>query len=389
MAAALAKSGTEFNKAWDVSSELSEIVGTGPFIMESYSPGQRVTYLRNGRYWKVDRKGNRLPYLTRYVRLVVPTQDAQRLKFFAKETDLYEARPREFADLKRNETAGNYSVQDGPEALGSEFLVFNQNAAGVSPPKLMWFQDVQVRRALNYAINRGVIVQQAYGGRATPAWGPLSPADKPYVYPNLPQSPYDLNRAQQLLAEAGYRKDPNGDLRDAQGSIVEFVLSTSLVHPEREIIGSILRQDFASLGVKVTFAPEGLNTLVGKLVVTYRWDAMIISLAGTLEPAVGSRNVWMSSGALHVWHPEQEKPATEWEAEVDQVFDHISREVDPGRRTQLYYRWQEIIAQQMPMMFFAYPKTQIAVRNTLGNVKPGLGGAIGELVTLYSKAPYR
>jgi len=71
------------------------------------------------------------------------------------------------------------------------------------------------------------------------------------------------------------------------------------------------------------------------------------------------------------------------------VFDHISREVDPGRRTQLYYRWQEIIAQQMPMMFFAYPKTQIAVRNTLGNVKPGLGGAIGELVTLYSKAPYR
>jgi len=90
-----------------------------------------------------------------------------------------------------------------------------------------------------------------------------------------------------------------------------------------------------------------------------------------------------------MWRPEEEKPATEWEAEVDQLFERIAREVDPGKRTQLYYRWQEIVAAQVPLMFFAYPKTQTAVRNTLGNVRPGLGGAIGELATLYSKTPYR
>src|SRR2546426_710533 len=135
--------------------------------------------------------------------------------------------------------------------------------------------------------------------------------------------------------------------------------------------------------------PGGRNTLIGKLVGTHRWEAMIIGLAGAIEPAVGSRNVWMSSGTLHMWHPEQEKPATDWEAEVDRLFDEIGREVDPGKRTQLYYRWQEIIALQMPLMFFAYPKTQTAVRNTLGNVKPGLNGAIGELATLYSKSSSR
>ena len=240
-----------------------------------------------------------------------------------------------------------------------------------------------------YAINRGAIIQQAYGGRATPAWGPLSPANKLYVYPNLPTSPYDLNRAQQLLAAAGYRQDPDGVLRDAQGDIVEFVLSTSLGNPDREAIGNILRQDFARLGMRVTFTPEGLDRLIGKLVVTHRWEAMIIGLAGTIEPAVTNRNVWMSAGALHMWRPEQEKPATEWEAEVDQLFERIAREVDPGKRTQLYYRWQEIVAAQVPLMFFAYPKTQTAVRKTLGNVRPGLGGAVGELATLFSKAPSR
>jgi len=90
-----------------------------------------------------------------------------------------------------------------------------------------------------------------------------------------------------------------------------------------------------------------------------------------------------------MWRPEQEKPATEWEAEVDQLFERIAREVDPGKRTQLYYRWQEIVAAQVPLMFFAYPKTQTAVRKTLGNVRPGLGGAVGELATLFSKAPSR
>src|SRR3989449_1165955 len=320
LAAALARGGTEFNKAWEVHGDLSEIVGTGPFVLESYVAGERVTYLRNGGHWKGDPKGNRLPYLTRYVRIVVPTQDAQRLKFLAKETDLYEARPREFADLKLSERTGNYSVQDGPEALGAEFLVLNQNPAAVTPPKLTWFRDVQFRRAMNSAINRGAIVQQVYAGRATPAWGPLSPADKPYVYPNLPQSPYDLNRSLQLLAQAGYQKDPDGLLRDARGEIVEFALSTSLGNPEREAIGNILRQDFTSLGIRVAFSPEGLNTLIGKLVATHRWEARITGLAGGIEPAGGRRKVWMRSRGFHMLHPEQGETAPEWGGEGDAMF---------------------------------------------------------------------
>lgn len=390
LADALAKGGAEFNKTWGVNTPPREIIGTGAFVMQSYVPGQRVTYLRNTHYWKVDRRGNRLPYLTRYVRLIVPSQDAVRLRFLAKETDFYGARPREFSELKQGERAGNYTVYDGPETFGTgDFLVFNQNPAGVAPPKLTWFQDLRFRRALNHAIDRNAIIQQVNAGRATPAWGPISVGNKLYYNPRLPQYPYDLNRAQQLLAEAGYRRGTDGFLRDPQGNIVEFTINTNAGNPDREAEGNIIRQDFTKLGIRATFVPEEFNSLVGKLVGTFKWEAIIISLGGGgIEPVTG-RNVWPSSGSLHMWWPKQEKPVTEWEAEVDRLFEQAVREVNTEKRRQLYFRFQEIMAQQVPVMFFASPKTQPVIRNTLGNIKLGLEGNFGELETLYYKVVLR
>ncbi|MGH8246339.1 MAG: ABC transporter substrate-binding protein, partial [Gammaproteobacteria bacterium] len=92
---------------------------------------------------------------------------------------------------------------------------------------------------------------------------------------------------------------------------------------------------------------------------------------------------------LHMWGPNQEKPTTPWEADIDRLFEQIALEVNQEKRKQLYFRWQEIVAQNVPFMYFAYPKTQPAVRNTLGNIKLGLQGVTGELDTRYYKGPYR
>lgn len=383
LAEALAKGGAEFNRTWGVNTAPRDIIGTGPYVMQTYEPGQRVTFLRNTKYWKVDKRGNRLPYLTRYVRLVVPNLDAGRLKFLAKETDAYAARPREFAEFKQLEKQGNFTTYDGPETFSSEFVVFNQNPAGVKAPKLTWFSDVRFRRALNHAIDRDTIANQVYAGRATPAWSPLSVGNVLYHNPKLPTYPYNLARAEQLLAEAGYRKGTDGVLRDPQGNVVEFVLSTNAENNDRVAMGNILRQDFTKLGIRATFAPEAFNTLVGKLVGTFNWEAIIIGLTGGIEPVTG-RNVWLSSGSLHMWWPKQDKAATEWEAEIDRIFEQATREVSQEKRKALWFRWQEIVAQQVPILYFTYPKTQPSVRNTLGNVTPiGLQGNIGPLDTLY------
>ncbi len=138
----------------------------------------------------------------------------------------------------------------------------------------------------------------------------------------------------------------------------------------------------------MTFAPEAFQSLIAKMEASFKWDAIIIGLTGGIEPGTG-RNVWLSSGNLHDWNPRQERPATEWEAEIDRIFEQVAAELDQGKRKQLYFRWQEIVATQVPFMYFTNPKTQPAVRNTLGNIKLGLQGAVGRLEWLYYKTAYR
>lgn len=384
LADALAKGGAEFSRTWGVNATAKDIVGTGPFTFQSFTPGQRVIMLRNSRHWKVDKRGQRLPYLTRYVIQTVPNQDTARLRFLAGEIDSYDARPREFAELKQQERQNNFTIYDGPETFGRTFLVLNQNPAGVKPPKLTWFQDVRFRRALAHAIDQNTIIQQVYAGRGTLPTSDISVGNKLLYNNNLRPYPYSVERAQQMLVEAGYRKGADGLLRDPQGNVVEFSISTNSGNQDREAIGNLVRQDFVKLGMRVTFAPESFPSLVGKLTGTYNWEAIIIGFTGGIEHGT-ARNLWLSSGDLHMWNPKQAQPATQWEAQVDQIFEQIAAEVDLNKRKVLYNQFQQIVYDNLPMLYFPYQKTQPALRNTIGNVKIGLQGATGLLETRYYK----
>ncbi|MBI3998233.1 MAG: ABC transporter substrate-binding protein, partial [Armatimonadetes bacterium] len=279
-------------------------------------------------------------------------------------------------------------IYDGPETFSSEYLVFNQNPRGLRPPKLTWFQDVRFRRALNHAIDRETIARQVYAGRATPAWSPVSIANRLYYNPNVRTYPYDLTLAQRLLEEAGYRKGADGLLRDARGNVLEFTLAVSAQSTDGIAIANIVRQDFTKLGIKAILTPEAFSTLVAKLDNTFRWDAIIIGLTGDIEPGT-ARTYWLSSGTLHDWNPRQTKPATDWEAEIDRIFEQVAREVDREKRRALYFRWQEIVADIVPVMYFTTPKTQPVVRNTLGNTRLGLQGATGSIAWRYYRTGKR
>ena len=384
---AIKQGAAEFNRTWGINTNPREIIGNGPFVMHSYTPGQRILFVRNSKYWRVDKKGQRLPYLARLVVEIVPNQDAGRLKFLAKETDSYGARPREFAELRTQQQAGNFTIFDGPPTSSTEFVVFNQNPAGVRAPKLTWFQNVKFRQAVSHAVDRDAIIRQVYAGRATAQFSPVSPSNKFFFNPNTRKYPYDLARAEVLLREAGFAKGADGFLRDSAGNIVEFVLSTNAGNQDREAIGNLVRQDLTKLGMRVTFAPEAFNTLVGKLVGTFQWEAIIIGLTGGFEPHNG-QNVWKSTGSLHMWWPKQERPQTDWETEIDRLFDQGATTIDQNKRKQIYNRWQEIVAENVPFIYFTTTLTQPAFRNTLANFSPA-PAAFFDIETIYYRTPYR
>ena len=76
-----------FASTWDINTDPSEIIGTGPFTIGSYEPGERVVMRRNPDYWLEDDAGNSLPYLDEVVHVIVPDLETELAKFLAGESD--------------------------------------------------------------------------------------------------------------------------------------------------------------------------------------------------------------------------------------------------------------------------------------------------------------
>lgn len=375
-----------FTKTWGIDTKPQEIVGTGPFKLVSYKPGQYLVFMRNANYWKVDKNGQTLPYLTRVVYLIVPNMETESLKFQAGETDIYQVRPTEYRMYKEGEAKGDYTLYEAGPAMSSQFIVFNQNRDTVPAPQINWFTNTLFRQAVAHAVDKQAIIDTVMGGRGYPMWSPIYVPLKKWYNPNVKKYEYDLKKAAALLEKAGFYRGEDRMLRDSEGNIVEFNLFTNSNNPDRVAIGNLLSEDLKSLGMKVNFQPLEFNLLVKKLLSGEDWEAIIIGLyGGALDPN-GARNTWHSEGNLHMWWPRHSEPATDWQARINEIFNKAAVTLDPAKRKALYDEWQLIASEQVPLIYTVCPAEAYAFRNKLGNANPtSLGGALHNIEEIYVK----
>jgi len=374
-----------FASAWGLDADPKEIVGTGPYLLEKYLPAQRVILRRNPTYWRTDGAGQRLPYIEEIIYVIVQNQDVARLKFDSGEIDVYGVRGQEFADMKRGEEKGRYTLYRLGPAYGSNFLFFNLNSGTnpktgkpfVDPVKRAWFSDLRFRRAVAHAMDREGMIKMAMHGLGYIQHAAMSPRAGFFYNPDVTKYDHDPARARRLLAEAGFRdRDGDGIIEDAQGRPVKFVIMTNSGNKVREQIVGIIAKDLRNIGMDVRPALLEFNLLTTKLDTGVGWDAILLGLTGGPEPHFG-RNVWHSSGQLHMWHPRQKKPATAWEARIDRIFDEAVQELD-------YDEWQRIVSEQVPLIYTVLPASITAVRNRFGNLAPArFGGVLWNLEELY------
>src|SRR5690625_3671526 len=98
------------NDAWPTTGDPTDVIGTGPFRLTNYTPGQLVQLERWDNYWKVDEAGNRLPYVDSLQFLVVTGTEAQTAQFLAGNLDQLNISGGQFPDFKGREVAANRSA---------------------------------------------------------------------------------------------------------------------------------------------------------------------------------------------------------------------------------------------------------------------------------------
>ncbi len=382
----------KFNETWGINTPVRDIVGTGMYVMSTYKPNEYVVYTRNTNYWVKNSKGEVLPYITRYVRMLVPNLETQTLKFRAGETDILGIKNTDYATFKDLQKKENFTLYNLGATFSTEFVVFNMNsrnpnfAKDKEPWKLEWFNNQYFRKGVAHLVDKATIINQVYAGLAEPQWSAVSAPNKEFLSTKVAQYPYSLDKAKEMFLAGGF-KYVNGKLVDKNGRQVKFDVTTHSENSNRMKIANILVEDLKKAGIDASATTYTFNTLVEKLMDTFEFDTIIIGLTGSVEPNNG-RNVWHSSGGLHMWNPVQEKPATAWEAEIDKIFDDGVKVVDPAKRAAIYEKWQLIVADQVPLIYFVAPQSIAAMRNTLANVKPtAYGGTVHNLEEIYYVKP--
>jgi oligopeptide transport system substrate-binding protein len=333
-------------------------VGTGPFKVKSIKEGDAVVLERNPNYWMFDEWNNRLPYLDIVQFRFIKDKRSEIIAFRNKELDMVFRLPVEmYKDImgeldQAREKPADFVSQSNP-AMSLTFYGF-QN-------KLAPFDNVKVRQALNYAIDRNYIAEKVLDGDAAPGiYGIVPPCMPGYNYKSVTGYNYDPEKARRLLAEAGYpggKGFPEVTLQiNSGGGDRNTMTAEYVIHQLKENLGVTAK-------IEVMPMAQHLETVETGKSLFWRigWNAdypdpetFLTTLYSRHIPA--SLDQRSSLNAVRYTNPQ-----------FDSLFEAASREPDPAKRSELYRRADQVAIDDAAIMPIYYEvNDRLLQRNVRG-----------------------
>jgi peptide/nickel transport system substrate-binding protein len=340
----------------------------GPFYLAEHKPGSYIYLRRNPNYWKHDASGRQLPYLDAIKLEIQANRDIEFLKFTRNEIDLINSLDPDYYDRLARYAPGR--VRDAGASLDSEQMWFNQVPTAPIPAyKREWFQSRNFRRAISSAINRDDLCKVVYKGHATPAMGPVSPANKFWFDARLQPVQHDTNQALLLLKQDGFHL-LSGKLHDRAGHEVEFSIVTNAGNRAREATATMIQQDLAAIGVQVNVVTLDFPSLIQRISESFNYEAALLGLVNVGLDPNAQMNIWLSSSEEHQWNPKERMPATSWEAEIDLLMRAQASSMDDNTRKAYFDRVQEIVADQAPFIYLVNKSALTAISHSVVGAQP-------------------
>ena len=134
-------------------------------------------------------------------------------------------------------------------------------------------------------------------------------------------------------------------------------------------MATLIQADLKALGIAVDVVPLEFASLSDRVYRTHDYEACIAGITSVDADPTADLNVWLSSGATHLWNPQQKTPATEWEAEVDRLMRQQMVTPNHAARKRMFDRVQEIVMENMPLVPLVTPHLLTGAKRDLGNVR--------------------
>ena len=330
-------------------------LGTGPFKFVSAKGTDEIVMERFDDYWggAPDLEPVDAACVKTVVFRVIPEASTRAAALLAGEVDIIQAVPPELVDTLAQTPGVQILTAPSTQPKWMEMNVHQ-------PP----FDDVLVRQALNYAVDKELLIEALYGGRAVALPGPLSPYNN-FVNRSLQPYPYDPDKALELLAEAGWGDSDGDGILDKDGQPFAFTMDTLEV--QRTLAEAVADQLRAiGLDVSVRFWDYGVvrpMLLAGeRMAFLEDWGDSAFDPVGHFEAK---------------WHTYvEDSPAgrgnfsTYSNERVDELIEQGETTPDTAERQAIYDEAQEIVYGESPAIFLILPEEAEAAREDIQNWEP-------------------
>jgi peptide/nickel transport system substrate-binding protein len=307
-------------------------IGTGAFKWGQRVPGDHLELVANTDYFGEG------PYLEQLVFKYIPDLTVFYTQFKSGDVDLT---GQVYITPDHYEEARNLPDRVVTLVPKSSFESFYLN---LGRPQ---FQDIAVRQALYAAIDRQSIIDGLYYGVPTPT-ETFMPQQSFFYNPGLPAQEYNLERAAQILDEAGWVPGPDG-IRAKDGVRLAFSNSTTSGDPLREQVQQFLQQTFAGLGIEMKIENLPGAVMWGDFWQKSQFDSVIVGSTWPIgaDPDVTNR---LHSGSTVATGGRGSNNAQYVNAEVDALLEEGARTFDPEARRKVYFRVQELVRNDLPFL---------------------------------------
>lgn len=331
-------------------------IGTGPFMFVSAQPGfTEVVMERFEDYYggAPDLAPVDAACVQGAVFRVIPEASTRVAALLAGEVDIIQALPPELISTLEQTPGIQVLTVPGTQP---KWVELNVNA----PP----FDDVRVRQALNYAVDKELIIEAIYGGNAVALPGPLSPFNN-YVNQSLQPYEYSVDKALALLAEAGYT-DSNGDgLLDKDGRTFSFTLDSL---EEHRALAEAVAGQFRAIGIDASVRFWEYSVVRPQLLAGERaaylddWGDSAFDPVGHFEAKWHGYVEGAAYGRGNFSGYSNER--------VNELIVQGETTADPAERQLLYDEAQQLIYDEAPAVFLILPEEAEAASTRVQNWGP-------------------
>ncbi|MDQ7955961.1 MAG: ABC transporter substrate-binding protein [Pseudomonadota bacterium] len=340
-----------------------DVVGSGPFRLTEFKPGQRIVLEKFDKFFLPGR-----PHLDKLIISITP--DTQSLVLGVERGDI-QMLPYAVGsvDLKRLKNNPNLQITDrGYEGIGSiNWLAFNTAKKPLN--------DVNVRKAIAFAIDKNFITKALMGGFATVADGPIVPSS-PFAVPDLVKYPVDLKKSAEMLDAAGYKAGANGE---------RFKLTIDYLpgsDEQQKNVAEYLRSQLKKVGVTVEVRASADFPAWAKRIAAHDFDMTMDNVFNWGDPVIGVHRTYLSTNIKPIiWTNTQSYS----NPKVDELLNAAGTIVDPVKRKAYYATFEKIVTDEVPIVFINLTPYHTVASKKVGNVPTTIWGPASPMDDVYMK----